>query len=172
MKALFIYVTWLFSLGAFLSCDNRKEADIDTFIVKYAREDFSFFRGISIFQRSAGINDIIYGIGLSGAEKPLYFVEYDLIQEEVTTINNILVKEAGYNDYLTNQQIEKYISNFRRYKFYLLSVDDSNNVFVNPYSANSPALLMRMHHANGEKIVRKGFVYELYKGNWYLNRSR
>lgn len=172
MKALLFLITGLVLQLTFTSCDNPKGQDIDAFIAKYTGEDFSMFRGVSIFQRSAGMTHIMYGIGLSGAKKPLYFVEYNLIRQKVTTINNKLVKEAGYNDYLTNKQIEKYITDFRRYNFYLLSVDDSNNVFVNPYSANSPALLMRMNYATGEKIVRKGYVYELYKGEWYLNHTR
>jgi hypothetical protein len=155
------------------SCSNAQQpADIDSFINKYQHEDFEIFKGISVFQRSASVNEVVYGVGAFQQKLPIYFVSFNLITQKISEINDANIKKANIKSYLTEADIEKYISEIRKYGFYLIAVDDSSNLYVNPFKPNAPPLLLRLHTQTSLPTVRKGYVYDIYKGSWYVNRSR
>lgn len=156
------------------SCSNRNitNDDIDKFISKYQNENFSNLKGISIFQRSSGVNEIVYGIGKYQENKPLYFVEFNTLRKSITKINKTLLEKDSIQDYLTEFEIKNAIATIRKYDFFLLTVDSSENVFINPFVANTPAYFLRLNEKTGDSIIRKGYVYKLYKDNWYITNAK
>jgi len=164
---------FVFLMMCNFSCSNAQETgDIDSFINKYQHEDFKIFKGISIFQRSANVNEVVYGVGVAQNNLPLYFVSFDLITQKISEINTANLKQANVKSYLTEADIEKYILAIRKYGFFRIAVDDSSNLYVNPFKPNAPPLLLRLHVPTSEPTVRKGYVYNHYKGSWYINKSR
>lgn len=156
-------------------CTNTQDGNkknIDAFIANYNSQDFSVFRGISIVQRSASITEVVYEVNKLESNLPVYFVSYDRGSEKITRINNPGLKRKNTADYLSADEIEKYIKAFRNYKFFLLAVDNDNNLYVNPFHENAPPYLLRLNKSITDSIVRKGFVYEHYKGSWFVNRTK
>lgn len=153
------------------SCSNgsMKENDIDGFISKFKNENFNNLKGISIFQRSKGVNEIVYAVGRYGENKPLYFVEFNTSQKRIKNISRSLLIQNSIPDYLTDNEITNAVNEIRKYDFYLLSVDSSENVFINPYRPNEPAYYLRLSENISDSIVRKGYVFNHYKDNWYIN---
>lgn len=156
------------------SCSNKgvTNDDIDKFISKYNNEGFGNLKGISINQRSRDINEVVYVVGRFEENKPPYFVEYNIAGQSVTKINKSLLDKDSVPDYLTHFEITNAVNTIRKHDFFLLAVDSSENVYINPFYANEPAYLLRLKIATGDSVIRKGYVYELYKGNWYLNKTR
>lgn len=157
---------------ALYSCNNREVSnkDIDNFILKYDNENFENLRGLSIFQRSRGINEIVYGIGKYQENKPLYFVEFNVLKKSITKINRTLLEKDSVQDYLTEIEINNAVETIRQYDFFLLSVDSSKNVFINPFIANQPAYFLRLEEETGDSTIKKGYAYKLYKDNWYITK--
>ena len=157
---------------ALYSCNNREVSnkDIDNFILKYDNENFENLKGISIFQRSRGINEIVYGIGKYQENKPLYFVEFNVLKESITEINRKLLEKDSVQDYLTEIEINNAVATIRKYDFFLLSVDSSKNVFINPFIANQPPYFLRLEEETGDSTIKKGYVYKLYRDNWYITK--
>jgi hypothetical protein len=162
-----------FFIGLF-SCTNNNvtNEDIDKFISKYQNEDFENLKGISIFQRSGGVNEIVYGIGKYQENKPLYFVEFNTRRKSITKINKTLLEKENIQDYLTEFEIKNAIAIIRKYDFFLLTVDSTENVFINPFTANAPAYFLRLKVETGDSIIKKGYVYKLYKKNWYITNTK
>lgn len=161
-------IVFFLSFVVFYSCQNSKKQDIDSVISKYNSSDFSNFKGSFIAVREKSISETIYILGDSEGNKPLYFIEYDEIKNKIILINNSILKRMKVPDYFSSEEIKKLISLFRKYDFVLLSVDEDNNVFINPFEINSPALLIRFNKLPNAESVKKGYLYKQYKGNWYL----
>jgi hypothetical protein len=161
-----------FTVG-FSSCRDRNISndDIDKFILKHQNESFDSLKGISVFQRSRTIDKIVYGVGKSEENKPPYFVEFNLARQSISKINKTLLKKGKVTDYLTETEIANAVKTIRRYDFFLLTVDSLENVFINPFYAEAPVYLLRLKVATGDSVVRKGYVYKLYKDNWYINEQ-
>lgn len=159
---------------SFSSCDNKRitNEDIDKFISKYNDSSFSELKNITVTQRSKSINEVVYVIGKFSENLPVYFATFDLAKEKVISINKTNLEKTNTKEYLAENEIFNAVNVIRKYDFYLLSVDSSENVFVNPFHPNEPPYLLRFKVATRDSIVRKGYVYELYKENWYLNKSR
>ena len=172
MFRLIAFVYLFFGLS---SCGNNREnkmIDVDAFIAKYKEESFSNLKDIFISQRSADRSEVVYVIERFGGNQPVYFVTYDLNKKSVTEIDNSRLKDANVQDYFTHDEISLYIDIFRKYNFYLLGVDNDSNLYVNPFYADEPPYLLRLKTGTKDSTVRKGYVYELYKDNWYLNKTR
>jgi hypothetical protein len=167
------YIILICLFTGLLSCSNRSTSvhDVDDFISKYKNEDFNGLKNIIIAERSADRSKIIYLIGKSEGNMPVYFVTFDRARQTVTHINNSILIQSHVPDYFTKDGIINAVNVFRKYDFYLLGVDSSKNVYINPFRANEPVYLLRLNTATGDSIVRKGYVYKLYKDNWYLNTS-
>jgi len=95
-----------------------------------------------------------------------------LITNAVTDIHHLDSKAIGPNAYISKEEIENAVKIIRKNKLYLMAVDSVNNIYVNPFFANEPPYLMRLSISRGDSIIIKGYVYQLYKGNWYLNTHR
>jgi len=154
-----------------ISCQNNSNIKMkrDKFIEKYQNENFSEFKNTFICVRQNNIIELIYMVGKFEGKLPMYFVTYNIIRSEVTQINKSALKEANIDDYFTDEEIKSLISNFRKYDFYLLGVDTGNNVFINPYNVNSPPYFLRLKTLTNEKSIKKGYIYDQYKNNWYIN---
>lgn len=161
-------IIFFLSFVVFYSCQNSKKQDIDSVISKYNNFDFSDFKGSFIAIRQKNSSETTYMLGDSEGNKPLYFIEYDEISGKIILINNSILKKTKVPDYFSNEEIKKLITLFRKYDFVLLSVDGDDNVFINPFEINSPALLIRFHKLPNTERVKKGYPYKQYKGNWYL----
>lgn len=167
---------WLF-IGVYgCSCSkkysNEKEA-INDFIARYDTVAFDELKGIFIAQRDRIFTGTIYMVeSKKRKNEPLYFVTYNWIKQSVTEIKKPDREENKLTDTLATNDIIKAVDIIRYYDFYLVAVDDSQNVYINPFRPDEPAFFLRLKHATGDSIVRKGYVYELYRNNWYLNISR
>ena len=118
------------------------------------------------------MNEVIYVVGKFEGNKPVYFVTYDLSKKALVQIDNTKLKEANVKEYFTGDEIGNYIEIIRKYGFYLLGVDENNNLYVNPFYKNEPPYFLRLNSIIKDTTVRKGYVYELYRDNWYLNKTR
>jgi hypothetical protein len=159
---------------SFSSCHNKRitNEDIDKFISKYNDSSFSELKNITVIQRSKSVNEVVYVVGKFSGNLPVYFATFDLAKGKVISINKNNLEKTSTKEYLTENEIFEAINVIRQYDFYLLSIDSSENVFANPFHPNEPPYLLRLKVATGDSIIRNGYVYELYKENWYLNKSR
>lgn len=167
--AIIIY----FFMG-FSSCSNRSitNGDIDKFISKYDSVRFDELKDISIAQRSKDLSKIVYVVGRCEGNHPVYFVTFDLQKQSVMTIDKTNLEKSKVQEYPTQDEIFNAVNTIRKHDFSFLAVDSSENVYVNPFYANEPPYLLRLKIATGDSVIRKGYVYELYKDNWYLNKTR
>ena len=170
-------VKWLISTClclALSSCSNRTitKSDVDNYIFRNNNVSFGELKNIFVAQRSASFSSIIYVIDRFEGNQPVYFATYNTITDSVSDIHTVNSEEPNPGGYISKEEIENALRIVRSKKLYLLGVDSFQNVYVNPFSANQPPYLMRLRIATGDRIVRKGYVYELYKGNWYLNTHR
>ncbi len=158
----------------FSSCNNSSISndDIDMFISKYNDVRFDECKDISIALRSKGLDEIVYIVDRFGGNRPVYFVTFNLQKKSVTNIDKTNLEKSEVQEYLTKYEIISAVNTIRKYDFYLLAVDSSENVYINPFYAEEPPYLMRLKNSIGDSSVNKGYVYELYKDNWYLNKTR
>lgn len=169
-KILVCFITYFFSCS---SADTTiTNMEIDKFISKYEEIKFNQVKNISISQRSRSVNKIVYVVGKPDDNLPVYFVTFNLQKRDVTDVNRKNLEESKVKDYLTQDEIINAVSEIRNHDFYFLAVDSLENVYINPYYVNEPPFLLRLKIATGDSVVKKGHAYELYKGRWYLNRSR
>jgi hypothetical protein len=154
-----------------MTCQNEsKRNDIDSIIKKYDKTDFSFFKNTFVGVREQSRNEITYIIEKSEGNLPVYFITYSTSKESVIDINKTALKERNIGDYFTDEEISGLIENFRKLNLSLLQVDEQENVFINPFKINEPAILLRLANPSDKEEVRKGFVYRHYKDNWYIRK--
>lgn len=165
-----------FIVVSICSChDNKQEiktTDVDKFVTKYDSTKFDEFRNISISRRSSTNKDVVYVIGRTGGNLPVYFATFDLQAKSVTIIDRSNLDKDTIQDYLTNDEIVTAVNSIRKYDFYFLGIDSSGNVYINPFYSNEPPYFLRLQTSIGDSVVRKGYVYQLYKERWYLNKTR
>lgn len=171
MKNIFL----LINIVVLSSCHYKtiSPKTLDDFTKRYQNERFSKFKNTAIFIRSEDFINTIYVIDKGdGKNLPVYFVTYNKWLNKITEINNKMLKEQGIPDYFTSTQIASIINNLRMYKFSLLCVDAQNNIFINPFYINNPAVFLRMDKGShiDFKKVSGNFIH--YKGNWYVDRSQ
>jgi hypothetical protein len=164
---------WVLLLGIYceygLSCRTNTN-NIDRFIEKNQDKNYEEFKGVMISTRSIGERKIIYILSRTLVDIPPYFVHYDRISHRVVRINRSALERKNINDYFSDTQIEKYVQRFQDLDLYLLGVDDDGNIYFHPFRFNEPPLLLKLKKSDGSKEIRKGYVYDLYEGSWYLNR--
>lgn len=166
MKSLY-----LLSLFFIMSCQNEiKNDDIDTVINKYDKTDFSLFKNTFIGIRERNGNEIVYIIEKAEGNLPVYFVKYSISKGSIIDINKTALEEKNIEDYFTSKEIYSIIQNFRELDLSLLKVDKEGNVFMNPFKINEPAILLRLANPSANKEVRRGYVYNHYKNNWYIRK--
>jgi hypothetical protein len=163
-------------IAIFLSCSNDNNTvrnnDIDEFIEKFRDLKFDGLRDISIAQRSKNLGDAVYVVGKGDGSLPVYFVTYNLQKQIITTVDRKNLEKDNIPDYLTKDAIQKAVNAIRENDFFFLAVDSTENVYINPYYANEPPFFLRLKAATGDSVIRRGYVYELYKDKWYLNKTR
>lgn len=159
---------------SFSSCSNRPitKSEIDDYISKNNNVSFSGLKNIFIAQRSASPFQIIYVINRFEGDHPVYFATLNVITNAVTDIHTLQSGAIGPGDYVSKEEIANALKIINRNKLYLLAVDSLNNIYVNPFFVNQPPYLMRLSNPKGDSIIRRGYLYQLYKGNWYLNSHR
>lgn len=162
----------IYSFMGISSCGNGKvtDKDVDTFISKYNAESFTHFKCVSISFRDKDFNENIYMVAKQGGNFPCYVVRYNKSKNEVTNIDDKLLKQVNLPGYFSDSQIKDLMNNFINYDVQHLSVDSNENVFISPFfGENSPALL-RLKVTTNESEVKKGTIYKLYRDNWYISK--
>jgi hypothetical protein len=156
------------------SCNNTTitEKEIDEFISKYENVKFIKLKDVSISQRSKNSGKVVYVVGKGEGNFPVYFVSFDIDKSEITDINKKNLEKCKVQDYLTKDEIINAINVIRKNDFYFLAVDSFQNVYINPFYANEPPFLLRLKTNTGDSVLKKGYAYEIYKKNWYLNKTR
>lgn len=146
---------------------NTKQQKLDAIISKYQTEDFTAFKNTSIaFKSGSDAKQAVYLLKKYNFDVIPYLVTYDFEKQAVTNINKQALQAAGVEDYLSAGQIEALIVKFINYKFPLLQVDIEGNVFINPFEANAPPLLLRSVGTGNPQTI----MYEHYKDDWYLRK--
>jgi hypothetical protein len=156
------------------SCSNRSitNDDIDKFILKYHDETFSNFIGVSISYRDSDFGDNIYMVAKQGGKFPPYIVHFNKEKNEITSVDDKLLKQSNCKNYFNDTQIKDLMISFIGFNVQNLSVDSNRNVFVCPFYGEHSPILLRLSVMTNEKVVKKGYVYELYKDNWYLSKTK
>lgn len=145
---------------------------IEEFIGKYENVKFDELKDIAVSIRGRNMGEIVYIVGKGEVSLPVYIVTYNTQRGEIAEINRINLEKSQVQDYLTRDEIMNAIKVIRKYNFYHLATDSFQNVYINPFYAEEPPYFLRLKTFTGDSIVRKGFVYDLYKNKWYLNRTR
>ena len=162
---------YLLSLFLIMSCQNEvKKNDIDTVIKKYDKTNFSFFKNTFVGIRERNSNEIIYIVDKAEGSLPVYFVKYSIRKKSIIEINKRALEEKNIRNYFTDKEIHNLIENFQKFDLSLLQVDKDGNIFMNPFEINEHAVLLRLANSSDKKEVQKGYVYEHYKGNWYIRK--
>ncbi len=165
------FIILMYFFMGFSSCSNSSftNDDIDSFISKYQNVKFSNFKGVSITLRDSDFGDNIYMVAKQGGKFAPYIVHFDKDRKVVNSIDNKLLLQRGGEDYFSEKQIKDLMVEFENYNVCNLSVDDDENVFITPVCGANNLNLLRLNRMTNEKVVKKGNVYELHKGNWYVN---
>ena len=146
--------------------------DLDDYISRNNDLSFGGIKDIFVVQRSADFYTITYVIHRYDTHHAVYFATYNRIAGSLSDIHTVNSVTPDPHDYIAKEEIENALRIVRSKNVYLLGIDSSQNIYVNPFYANQPPYLMRLKFATGDSIVRKGYVYALYKGTWYLNTHR
>lgn len=158
------------------SCSNGNNGitakAIEEFTGKYENVKFDGLKDIAISIRGGKVGEVVYMVGKGEGNLPVYIVTYNLKKGGIANINKINLEKGQVQDYLTREEIVNAIKTIRKYNFFYLATDSFQNVYINPFYAVEPPYFLRLKTFTGDSIVRKGFVYELYKNKWYLNSTR
>lgn len=116
------------------------KTELDNFIKDYQNKDFLEFKNVVI---SAGLREptrTTYTI--NKGDLPMYFVSVNESKNEITGIINPGLKQQKVSDYFSQNQITDLIHISRKLNFCFLSVNNNDDVFINPfYPSNSPCLI-------------------------------
>jgi hypothetical protein len=169
-KIFILFLSIIIMSLSFCSTHVRSE-DIDEFILKYDKIKFDRLHDISIVLRSKAFNHEIYAVSRYSGNFPVYFVTYDLQKNFVSNIDKSNLVNTHTAEYLTSDEINNAVSTIRKHNFFLLAVDSSENIYINPFHADEPAYLLRLRSVTGDSVINSGYIYDLYNNHWYLNRS-
>ncbi len=163
----FNLVIWLLLISLLQSC-KEQSTDIEQIIIRYSKEDFSLLKNKSVYFRSKGNkqNSSIYFVNIYKGKCSPYIVEYDEKTNKIIEIKNHLVISSCQKDYLSNDEIEKAVINYKKYKFYLIQVDEEGNVYINPNTQDLPTILRKAPESSPADIDN----YKVYKNNWYIRK--
>lgn len=151
--------------------DHVDNGKLNSFISSYDKTDFTKFKNAFIGIRQKKGKDITYIIQNITKNLPVYLVTYDEVRNVIIKIDRTALAKSNIEDYYTEEEIGGLIQSFRKYDFALIQVDSNDNVFINPWEINTPALLLRLNEfPPKEDTVRKGYVYKKYKDNWYIKK--
>jgi hypothetical protein len=165
-------ITFISILPFFSGClENKTPPNVDHFIKQFENESFIQFKNISITLKNKSLTKAVYILIKTNSNLPAYIITYDLVKKRILEIDHSMLAKAGIEDYFTDFQLSDYIEAFRKYDFYLMSVDNDCNVYINPFYANQPVCLMRLNTSVHYGMIQKGYLYEQYKGRWYINVS-
>ena len=164
------------SILFFTFCQDRNKAIsknvIDTFIKKHQAESFLEFKNTIIFIRQETLLSTLYVIHRYEGNSPVYFVTYNKIKNEITEIDDSLLKKLKVPDYFTAREITSLIKRFRSYEICMVGVDMQENVFINPFYPNNPAVFLRMSKHSQLNISKIQGNYVHYKDRWYVDKSQ
>jgi hypothetical protein len=167
---MFKYIFFI-NIFLFISCNYSINNDrIDSFISKYQNENFIKFENSSISFRSRNGGENIYMINSQEENYPVYIVHFDAGRKEVTNIDRTLLEKVNCKNYFSDEKIKDLMNEFMKYDFSSISSDKRGNIFISPFSEENAPFFLRIKNKTNEKIIKKGFVYVLYKDNWYINK--
>ncbi|MGC4128457.1 MAG: hypothetical protein QM564_02620 [Bergeyella sp.] len=132
-----------------------KEFNREEIISKYDKTDFSFFKETTIFDR--------YGVYMIYKNNlPLYAVDYS---HTLNTIIKVRKPIEFDEDYLTENQIEQIIKEFRKFEFNFLSVDENQNVKFHISSGKCTHFFLKKNPDS--ELTEKN--YQKINENWFYD---
>lgn len=174
MKKNILIFFWGILLYGCHGIDNNDKvitkSTIDEFIKNYENTSFVRFSNISISVRQEDLTSIIYLVQNNDNEDRLYIVAYNKLNNRIKEVK-VTGKHSGKGDFSLNE-IKKIVYDFSLYKFCLLSVDEFNDVFINPYYQNSPPVFLRIGPGSKLDISELTENYIHYKNNWYIDKGQ
>lgn len=166
----------MLSIMFFTFCQDSNKAIsrkvIDDFIKNHQSESFLEFKNKVIFIRQETLLSTIYILHKYEGNKPVYFVTYSKLKNEVTEIDNSMLKKEKVPDYFTVREITSLVKRFRAYKFCMVGVDLQENVFINPFYPNNPAVFLRKSNHSQLNISKMQGNYVHYNAYWYIDQSQ
>lgn len=167
---------YLYLIILFFSCCNNNsritQEHIDKIVSEYDNVSFNEICDISVSERSRGLNSLTYIVGKGEGNLPVYFVTLDPVKKNIIDVNSTNLKRLNIKEYLSREEISKAINVAIKYGFYFFAKDSAGNIYINPFYPDEPPYFLRMSTAIGDSIVKKGYVYELYREKWYINKTR
>jgi len=162
-KVCFLILLWVFVSSCKSAFDR---ADVDKFITRYNKEDFSEFANIQISLNHNYFISKHYLISKIGEQYPPYTVTFNVLKGKVTSVNRLFL--MGTKDYLSNRDIDKLARRMEDYGFCLLRVDSLGSVYINPFQVYSEPILIKAPQQKQERFKYDEYLYKRYKGAWFL----
>jgi len=130
------------------------------------RENFDFYRGMTIYYRSPGseINTSVYFINMNDRNCGPYVITIQENEGVVKSISDHLITDC--EGYLDESTIDSTFNRFLGLNVGYLKVDTIGNVYINPYEG-AEATLLRVA-ANGSGIDLNS--YTLIEDNWFARK--
>ncbi|MGQ8869353.1 hypothetical protein [Myroides sp. TSA_177.3] len=169
------YIIVLIALCFFVSCEQREitKKEIDSFINKYGKEDFSVFKGFTIEIRQHTLTETIYIVRENQKDNigtTLFFVTFNKWSNNISEISK---REALHDVFvkgtLTDEALSAIIQEYTKYNFVYLKVDNENNIFINPFEIERRPFLLKLNKNSNDSIVKMyNYTFNQYKDNWYI----
>lgn len=164
------YMLAALSLIVMQSC-SHKSGNIDDIVKEYDTVNFSAFKDRFIFFRSGGSgrSTSIYFLHVFGMDKQcIYTIEYNHPNDSIIEIGHTLFQDSVCQDEsIGNEEIERIVKTFVKYRIPTLGVDREGDVYMNPYAPGPSVFLRKSPTSTSTSKNRRGFT--LYKGNWYVD---
>lgn len=171
MKKLFCIFSVIFTFSCQKNDKVISKKTIDDFIEKYQTESFLELKNVTIYVRQKDLQNTTYILQKNEGNLPVYIVTYNEWINEITEVNNSVLKGKKVADYFTRNQIAYLINKFRVYNFCMLSMDKQENVFINPFYPDNPAFFLRLGKTSKLKPSKLSGDFKQYKDSWYVNHS-
>ena len=150
------------------SCKGQTDG-IEAVIARVDNVDLSQLKDRTIYFRSRGYErgTSVYLVSSGYKVKcSPYAVDFDEDKKRIFQIRNNLVLGSCGEDYLTKEEITKYMGIYMRCKVNLLQVDTAGNVYINPGRAEKAILLRKAPHSTPIDLDE----FSPYKGDWYIRK--
>lgn len=147
-----------------------RRVDIDNIIKVCERADLSLFNNVGVGIKDRSFCKTVCALFDGAVRKPIYFITYNRYTGGAISIDRSKLIEDNVADYFTDSQINVFINEFRKYDFSTIWIDHDSNLLVSPFSHEWPVALVRASaETDSTSIRRHNYIYNHYKGAWYLN---
>lgn len=169
------YIIVLIVLCFLVSCEQREitKKEIDSFINKYEKEDFSVFKGFTIEIRQHTLTETIYIVRENQKNNigtTLFFVTFNKWSNNISEISKRdALHDVFVKGTLTDEELSTIIQEYTKYNFVYLKVDNENNIFINPFEIERRPFLLKLNKNSNVSIVKMyNYTFNQYEDNWYI----